>query len=176
MNTIDEYHQDVLLAPFTHTGPNVRGAAAVYAATWPGDLDEIRAFITRNAMYPDFCGQVALRANRAIGMGFGHCSRSGDWWHDRVVARLGSEHAALQDSWVLVGLAILEEDRGKGSGTMLLGALLQSQPCPRALLSTEVKNAGAGRFYEGQGWEYVETHVQFHDGGEPFVIMSHAAR
>lgn len=48
------------LAPFSDTSPYLEDAVRVYLATWPGNPENIRAFLTRYAGYPDFCGRVAL--------------------------------------------------------------------------------------------------------------------
>lgn len=163
------------LAPFSETSPYLEGAVEVYLATWPSDPEEIRAFLTRYAGYPDFCGRVALLEQQVIGMGFGHRSRAGDWWHDRVAGSLGQDHPALQHAWVLVELAVLSDYRGQGIGKALHQALLSSQPCPRTLLSTEVSNTRARSFYEGLGWRYIQSHFRFSQEREPFVIMARPA-
>ncbi|HZR43311.1 MAG TPA: GNAT family N-acetyltransferase [Ktedonobacteraceae bacterium] len=160
------------LSPFTASSPYLEDVVWLYTETWPSDPDEIRSFISRYATYPDFRGQVALVENKVIGMGFGHRSRPGDWWHNRIAALLGTDHPALQDAWVLVELAVLEVYRGEGIGTALHNTLLQNQPCPRALLSTEVKNTRARRFYERFGWQYLHNNFKFREDDEPFVIMS----
>lgn len=161
------------LAPFTGDSPYLEGAVWIYTETWPDNPDEIHSFISRYATYSDFRGQVALVNGKVIGMGFGVRSLPGNWWHDRVAAQLGADHPALQDAWVLVELAVLEVYRGEGIGTALHKALLQSQPCSRALLSTEVKNTGARRFYERSGWYYLHPGFKFREDDEEFVIMGY---
>jgi ribosomal protein S18 acetylase RimI-like enzyme len=163
------------LAPFSDASPYLEDALHIYLATWPDDPEKIRAFLTRYAGYPDFCGRVALLDQQAIGMGFGHRSQPGDWWHDRVAKALGPDHPALQNAWVLVELAVLPNHRGQGIGKALHQSLLSSQPCPRALLSTEVSNTRARSFYEGLGWRYIKNSFQFSENGEPFVIMAQTA-
>jgi ribosomal protein S18 acetylase RimI-like enzyme len=160
------------LAPFSETSPYLEDAAHVYLATWPDDPEKIRAFLTRYAGYPDFCGCVALLEQQVIGMGFGHRSRPGDWWHDRVANALGPDHPALQNAWVLVELAVLPDHRGQGIGKALHQALLSGQPCPCALLSTEISNTRARGFYEGLGRQYIERNFRFSPEAEPFVIMA----
>src|SRR5581483_11179872 len=104
----------VILAPFNIASPYLEDAVWIYTETWPDDPAKIRTFITRYATYADFRGQVALLENKVIGMGFGHRSRPGDWWHSRVAAQLGNDHPALPNAWVLVELAVLAVCRGEG--------------------------------------------------------------
>lgn len=85
---------------------------------------------------------------------------------------MGVSHPALQDAWVLVELAVLDMHRGKGIGAALHHALLTDQPCPRALLSTEVKNTSARRFYERFGWRCIHSGFKFREEGEPFIVMA----
>src|SRR5579863_9317193 len=160
------------LAPFDAKSPYLDDAVWIYMETWPADSEQVRSFISHYAGYPDFRGQVAPIEDKVIGMGFGVRSFPGNWWHDRVAAKLGADSPALQDAWVLVDLAVLEIYRGEGIGSALHNALLQNQPCPRALLSTEVKNSGARRFYERHGWHYLLTDYVFREGDEPFVVLS----
>ena len=160
------------LAPFDTSSPYLDDAVWIYVETWPDDTEQIRSFISRYATYPDFRGQVALVEDKVIGMGFGVRSLPGDWWHDRVADRVGSNHPALQDAWVLVELAVLEIYRGEGIGGAIHDALLHSQPCSRALLSTEVKNKGARRFYERHGWQYLLADYKFREDDVPFVVLS----
>ncbi|MDP9374780.1 MAG: hypothetical protein M3Q65_20500 [Chloroflexota bacterium] len=52
-------------------------------------------------------------------------------------------------------------------------ALLAAQPCPRALLPTQVDNAPARRFSERRGWRY--PHPGFVVGGNPpYAVMGKA--
>jgi ribosomal protein S18 acetylase RimI-like enzyme len=72
---------------------------------------------------------------------------------------------------VLVNLAIRSAYRNRAIGATLLKTLLASQPCPRAFLSTEVANAGAGGLYERNGWRYLHPGLVFTPGQQPFVVM-----
>lgn len=150
-----------------------------YLAIWPGEEQSIAEFFARYASLPGYHGLVALRADRAnraggatVGHGFGVRSLAGNWWHDKVAAQVGAEHPALQDAWVLVNLAVSPEARGQGIGGALVEALLAAQPCPRALLSTEVSNATARRLYERHGWRYLHPGFAFAPGDQPFVVMA----
>ncbi len=158
-------------APLQPGAPSFDDAVRLYLATWSGDTQTISDFFTRYAALPDYHGLVALREGALAGFGFGTRSMPGNWWHDRVAAQVGAEHPALQDAWVLVDLAVAPEHRGKGLGGALMEALLAAQPCPRALLSTEVNNAGARRLYERHGWSYLHPGFVFNPGDQPFVVM-----
>jgi ribosomal protein S18 acetylase RimI-like enzyme len=131
----------------------------------------ITDFFTRYAALPDYHGLAALRQGALVGFGFGARSLPGQWWHDRVAAQVGMEHPALQDAWTLVDLAVAPEVRSRGIGSALMEALLAAQPCPRALLSTEVSNAGARRLYERHGWRYLHAGFAFNPGEQPYVVM-----
>lgn len=160
------------LAPFDAASPYFDEVVRIYLEAFGGDEDTIRAFVTRYAStLPDWRGYLALMGADVAGMGFGTRSLPGQWWHDRVAAEIGADHPALQDAWVLVDLAVRSTNRNRGIGAALLKTLLASQPCPRALLSTEVANAGARRFYERNGWRYLHAGLVFTPGQQPFVVM-----
>ncbi|HLI09786.1 MAG TPA: GNAT family N-acetyltransferase [Ktedonobacteraceae bacterium] len=164
------------LLPFDASSPYLAGAVYVYVETWPANEEEIRRLITRYAGYPGFRGYVALLNSEVVGMGFGTQSLPGQWWHDKVAAHVGSKHAALQDAWVLVDLAVDPAYRGHGIGTFLHNALLADLPYHNALLSTEVSNAGSRRLYERLGWRYLHPGFVFNPGQQPFVVMNKKLR
>lgn len=160
------------LEPFDAASSYFDEVIRIYLEAFGGEEDTIRAFITRYAnTLPDWRGYVALLGAQVAGMGFGTRSQPGQWWHDRVAAEIGADHPALQDAWVLVDLAVRSAYRNRGIGTTLLETLLKNQPCPRALLSTEVANAGARRLYECDGWRYLHPGFVFIPGQQPFVVM-----
>ncbi|HEU5346674.1 MAG TPA: GNAT family N-acetyltransferase [Ktedonobacterales bacterium] len=166
-------------APLRPGTPHFDEAVRRYLAIWPGEAQGIADFFTRYAALPDYQGLVALRADgeggangTTVGHGFGVRSLPGNWWHDKVAAQVGAEHPALRDAWVLVNLAVSPEERGRGIGGALMEALLAAQPCPRALLSTEVGNATARRLYERHGWSYLHPGFVFTSGDQPFVVMA----
>src|SRR5690349_1257608 len=160
------------LEPFDAASPYLDEVARIYLEAFGSDEDAIRAFIARYAnTLPDWRGYVALIGMHVAGMGFGTRSLPGQWWHDRVATEIGADHPALQDAWVLVDLAVRTAYRNRGIGGMLLETLLTNQPCPRALLSTEVADAGARRLYERNGWRYLHPGFVFTPGQQPFVVM-----
>ena len=146
-------------------------AMRLYLETWPSEALSVTNFFTRYAATPDYHGLAALREGKLVGFGMGARSLLGDWWHDQVAARVGIDHPALQDAWALVDLAVAPEHRGRGVGSALMEALLAEQPCPRALLSTEVVNAGARRLYERHGWSYLHPGFAFNPGDQQYAVM-----
>ena len=146
-------------------------AVRLYLDTWPGDELNVTNFFARYAALPDYHGLAALHDGKLVGFGFGARSLPGNWWHDRVAAHVGIDHPALQDVWTLVDLAVAPEYRGRGVGSALMEALLAAQPCPRALLSTEVDNAGARRLYERHGWTYLHPGFAFNPGDRQYAVM-----
>ena len=168
MSTTSGYTRE----PFDAASPYLDEVVRIYLEAFGGEEGAIREFITRYAsMLPDWRGYVALIGAHVAGMGFGTRSLPGQWWHDRVAAEIGADHPALQGAWVLVDLAVRSAYRNRGIGGMLLEELVANQPCPRALLSTEVANAGARRLYEQNGWRYLHPGFVFTPGQQPFVVM-----
>jgi GNAT superfamily N-acetyltransferase len=161
----------VALRRFFPDDANIRAAADIYVGTWDRPVDETMAFIRFQSLYPDFVGYLGEAEDTPVGMGFGTRSQPGQWWHDRVAVRVGSDHPALQDAWVLTELAVLPPWRGFGIGGAIHDALLAAQPCPRVLLSTEVSNVRARRMYEKRGWTYLHPGFAFTPGQPAFCIM-----
>jgi ribosomal protein S18 acetylase RimI-like enzyme len=166
----------ITIASFSADSPHLEAAMRLYVAVFGGEADSVREFITRYAtVYPDFHGVVALvqeqGEEQVVGMGFGTRSVPGNWWYDKVSAQVGADHPALPDAWVLVELGVLPDYRGTGLGTRLHNALVDAQPLPRLLLSTQVANTGARRLYERLGWTYLHPGFVFSEGAEPFVVM-----
>ncbi|MDQ3856568.1 MAG: GNAT family N-acetyltransferase [Chloroflexota bacterium] len=159
------------LRRFDKASPHVTDAARVYALTWGYALPVSEEFIRKQMSYPDFVGYVAVLGSEVVGMGFGTRSEPGQWWHDKVAARVGEDHPALQDAWVLTELEVLESHRGRGIGSRLHDSLLETQPYPHALLSTQVSNSGARRLYERLGWEYLHPGFVFLAGDPAYVVM-----
>jgi ribosomal protein S18 acetylase RimI-like enzyme len=161
----------VSIQPFDATSPLLDDAVRVYTETWGREWDPSYALFARYAGLPDFRGFVARAGGATVGMGFGHRSLPGQWWHDAVAAHVGPANPALRDAWVLVELAVRAAWQGHGIGGLLHDALLDAQPLPRALLSTEVTNDRARRMYERRGWHYLHSGFAFAAGQPRFLVM-----
>lgn len=163
---------DYELVAFTHDSPLLLDAVKVYTHVWAQrTYGESVDFFRSNARRQDFYGYVVQAGPQTIGMGFGTRSVPGQWWHDKVARRVGVDHDALQNAWVLVELAIMPAYRNRGLGLRIHNALLSAQPYPHALLSTQVDNRGARRFYERHGWDYLHPGFAFFENHPLFCIL-----
>lgn len=151
-------------------------AVQLYVETWPDEPVNITDFFLRYARLPYYHGLAALHDGALVGFGFGTRSLPGNWWHDRVAAHVGIDHPALQEAWGLVDLAVAAAHRGRGIGTALMETLLSAQPCPRALLSTEIENTGAQRLYIRHGWRVLHPGFAFNPGDKVYVVMRRELR
>jgi ribosomal protein S18 acetylase RimI-like enzyme len=162
----------ITLHSYTRDSPLLDAALDVFARVWPErDREVTRANFTGYTGFEDFHGLVAKAGDEYVGVALGARSRPGRWWHDQVTPVLGLDHPALQDAWRLMELAVIESHQGQGIGGLLHDALLEKQPCPRVLLSTEVDNERARRMYERRGWYYVHATVDFPGEPHPYAIM-----
>ena len=167
----------IRLLPYTQQSPLLNEALRIYAHVWPDrDPDAAREGFTRYAGYADFHGFVALNGDEPAGVGYGARSVPGIPWHDLVAPRLGVEHPALQDAFRIVELAVVEAHQGHGIGGQLHDALLAAQPCPRALISTNVTNQRARAMYERRGWRYLHESFAVPDDPNRYVIMARELR
>lgn len=164
----------VELIAFNYHSSLLYEAVQVYCEVWERNKEDSLMFFQRYARYGHFLGYVASYNSRVIGMGFGTISESGQWWHDKVAQQVGRAHQALQDAWVLTELAVLKEYRNQGIGIALHDRVIREQPFANVLLSTQVSNTGARRFYERQGWTYLHAGFAF-QRGRPFYCIMHKA-
>jgi hypothetical protein len=165
------------LRAYTQQSPLLDDALHIYARVWPDrDPEVARETFTRYAGYPDFAGFVAFVGDEPAGVGYGARSFPGVPWHDLVAPRLGADLPAFQDAFRIVELAVVEEHQGRGIGARLHDALLEAQPCRRALISTNVNNTRARGIYERRGWQYLDTDFKVPDDPNRYVIMAKALR
>jgi ribosomal protein S18 acetylase RimI-like enzyme len=161
----------VEIVPYHYRSPLLQDAVRIYVDTWQRNREESLVFFRNYAQLEHFYGFVAKIDRKVVGVAFGVESKTGRWWHDKVATQVGADHPALQDAWVLTELAVLADYRNQQIGKLLHDHVLDVQPFPNVLLSTQVSNTGARRFYEKHGWNTLHTGFSFHRGHEPYVIM-----
>ncbi len=166
MNCVIQLHPLVLEESF------LEAMACVYEEAlnlkWEDEFPGVLAYVDR---FPDFHGVLASVESEVVGVGWGTRTQPGEWLYDRVVAQIGSDHAVLQDTWLLNVLAVLEAHRGKGIGGLLLDAVMQMQPCSHALVCTPVANTAARRLYEHRGWHYFHPECIVQAGERQMVVL-----
>jgi len=158
--------------PLTPTSTQLLDAVRVYNEYIEGDLPRQEQFFRSHMRRPGYVGLMALTDDKVIGFVFGSSSLAGQWWHERVAAHVGHTHPALQDAWVLTQLNVLQAHRNKGIGQTLHDRILHKQPSPRTLLSTQVANTGAQRFYKRNGWRILHEGFRFSANDEPYKILA----
>jgi ribosomal protein S18 acetylase RimI-like enzyme len=161
----------VEIIPYHYRSHLLQDAVRIYVETWKRNREESLVFFRNYAQLEHFYGFVARVDEHVVGVAFGVESKEGRWWHDKVAEQIGADHPALQEAWVLTELAVLPNYRNQQIGTLLHDHILDEQPCPNVLLSTQVSNTGARRFYERHGWDTLHAGFPFHRGHEPYVIM-----
>lgn len=171
MDLVKDNKAVVDILPFSAGSALLDRAARVYAITWNRDYEDSRQFFLKYAEYPFFYGLIAVVDNRVVGAAFGVQTLPGHWWHDRVARRVGTHHPALQQAWVLVELAVVPGYRNRQTGSLLHDQIMQIQPFPNLLLSTQVANFGARRFYERHAWRTLHPGFAFHPGNPDYVVM-----
>ena len=162
---------DIKIVPYDCQSMYFYDALRIYCIVWGREHDDSLIFFRNYGRLPDFRGYVALVHNHAVGFAFGTRSENGQWWHDKVAQHVGQGHRALQEAWVLTEIAVLSEYRNSALGGMLHDAVINAQPFPNVLLSTQVNNVGARRFYEQRGWSYLHKGFVFNRGSQPYVVM-----
>ncbi|MDI3341566.1 MAG: GNAT family N-acetyltransferase [Sphaerobacter sp.] len=152
-------------------------AARVYHQVWQDAnrryVDAV-AILDRHAAFPGFYGLLARDTDtgQAVGIAYGHRTRRGQWWHDRVEPVLPPEHAAwLDDCFVIVELAVLPAHRRRGIGRALLAHLLHGRAEARAVISVQADNQPARALYAALGWQAIAGPMRFVPTGAPYVIL-----
>lgn len=144
---------------------------AVYVEYTDFDPDWSARFFLNFTKQAGFHGLVAVFNERVVGFTFGHHSQNGDWWHDEVAYRVGVDHPALRDAWVLTQLNVLKAYRGQGIGSQLHDLVIAQQPHTNLLLSTQTHNQRAQAFYKQRGWSVLHDGFAFAKGDDPFMIL-----
>lgn len=156
---------------FDAKSPYFRDAVDVYCTVWHRNYDDSAVFFKRYTQMPDFIGYVAIVESRVVGIAFGTASQFGQWWHDKVAQQVGQSHPALHNTWVLTELAVLNRFRKHQIGSRLHDLVLSEQPYPNVILSTQVDNMTARKFYEKRQWQYLHHGFSFQSGRQPYCIM-----
>ena len=158
--------------PLNPTSPYVMDAIKIYDEYIPSSLDYQEHFFRSHMRRPGYVGILAQIDHKIVGFAFGSYSLVGQWWHDKVVNHVGFEHPALQSAWVLTQFNVLEAYRNQSIGKMLLAEIIEQQTKSNLLLSTQVANTGAQRFYKRLGWYVLHEGFVFSSGDEPYKILA----
>lgn len=159
------------LQHLTQDSPYLLGAIRVYNEYIAGEIDYQEHFFRTHMRRPGYIGLIAILDERVVGVAFGSHSLVGQWWHERVASRVGYDHPALQNAWVLTQLNVLASYRNRKIGELLHNRIIEMQGCSNLLLSTQVANAKAQRFYLRHGWKVLHTGFRFSAGDEPYMIL-----
>lgn len=159
------------LLPLNSKSPYFIDAVNIYNEYIPGEMEYQEHFFRSHMRRPGYVGLLAQIDDKIVGVAFGSESLPGQWWHERVASHVGREHPALQDVWVLTQLNVLKAYRNRKIGERLLHHITREQKCKRLLLSTQVANISAQRFYRQRGWQVLHEGFTFSSGDEPYKIM-----
>lgn len=158
--------------PLNAISPYIADAIKIYDEYIPGNPEYQEQFFRSNMRRPGYVGILAQVDNKIVGVAFGSFSLVGQWWHDKVAMNVGYEHPALQSAWVLTQLNVLAAYRNHNIGQQLLEEIIQQQTRSNLLLSTQVANTGAQRFYKRLGWYILHDGFIFSAGDEPYKILA----
>ena len=171
--------------PMPLHGPLFKGAIRVYGEAFaePPYSDPLRGQEVSQRLRDlhhrrrGYRALVALsETGGVLGMAYGYCSETGQWWHDTVARRLAPEVAEdwLGDAYELVEIAVAPTSQGMGIGTELIHRLLDGIAQRTCVLSTR-PDSTAPRLYEREGFMTV-TEMLFTPNGAPFLIMGKRLR
>lgn len=158
--------------PLHANSPHLLDAIKIYAEYIPGNFDYQDHFFRTHMRRPGYVGVLAQIDHKIIGFAFGSYSLVGQWWHNTVATNVGYEHPALQSAWVLTQFNVLEAYRNQNIGKILLNEIITQQTQSNLLLSTQVANTGAQRFYKRLGWYVLHEGFVFSSGDEPYKILA----
>lgn len=160
------------IIPFDGESPYFTAAVRIYVDVWGYEYRDSLSFFSRYSQFDGFVGRVAMLDNRVVGMAFGVASLPTQWWHSKVAQQVGLQHPALQNAWLLTELAVLAPYRDRRIGGQIHDVIVAAQPFPNLLLSTQVDNLDARRFYERRAWTVLHPGFAFQTGNISYVIMS----
>ncbi|GAB5491105.1 MAG: GNAT family N-acetyltransferase [Phototrophicaceae bacterium] len=160
--------------PLSSTSPYFMDAIKVYDEYIPSNQEYQIHFFRNHMRRPGYVGVLAQVDDVIAGFAFGSYSLVGQWWHDTVANHVGYEHPALQSAWVLTQFNVLEAYRNQSIGKTLLAETINQQTETNLLLSTQVANTGAQRFYKRLGWYVLHEGIVFSSGDEPYKILAKA--
>lgn len=162
---------EIELLAFDYHSSLLYDAVQVYCTVWKREKDNSTIFFRSYAQQANFVGYVACLNSQIVGFAMGTASNRGQWWHNKVAKNIGINHPALDNAWVLVELAVLAEYRHQTIATVLHEHILNKQPYANVLLSTQVDNIPARRFYEKHAWNYLHDAMVFNKSREHYCIM-----
>jgi ribosomal protein S18 acetylase RimI-like enzyme len=116
---------------------------------------------------------------RLAGFVYGYTGAPGQWWYDKVAAKLD---ATTRAEWLerphfeLTELAVDPPYQGRGIGSALHDRVLGSSHEERALLSALAENVRVIRFYEERGWRVLLPELRFEQGRPLFAILGKELR
>ncbi|HWV23482.1 MAG TPA: GNAT family N-acetyltransferase [Thermomicrobiales bacterium] len=123
---------------------DVAGAVArIYRDAYDYPVDDTMAFLNgafaRHATWPGFLLLIATVAGVPAGFVYGYESRAGQWWHDTIAPAMRAAEAEtwLDDAFELAEIAVDPAVQGRGIGTSLITAFLETAPAKPVLLSTD---------------------------------------
>lgn len=148
------------LAPDT---PHFRAATDHYASIYGEAVEGVRERFAAHSERDGYRGFVAVDdAGLVVGFVYGHASRVGQSYHDRLRAALSTDDYRdwLTDGYELVELGVSADRRREGLGTALHDRAFDGVEQATAVLTTESTNEPARAFYERHGWSLV--HEPFH--------------
>jgi ribosomal protein S18 acetylase RimI-like enzyme len=144
-------------------------------AFWPGrsGVNEFGPRMLRHSRNQDFRLCVASVDARVVGFAYGYTSVAGGWWRETVTAELDRAQAEywFDDCFELAELAVVPEHQRCGLGRRLHDALLTDLPHRTSVLSTQMENEPATRFYVQLGWSVVRSNFAFPNRPHPYFIM-----
>jgi ribosomal protein S18 acetylase RimI-like enzyme len=142
---------------------------------WPGrsGVNEFGPRMLRHSGNPEFRLCVASLDARVVGFAYGYTSVPGGWWRETVAAGLNRADAGnwFGDCFELAELAVVPEHQQRGLGRRLHDLLLTGLPHRTSLLSTQMDNEPATRFYLRLGWSVIRSDFAFPNRPHPYLIM-----